>query len=310
MSQYEQKVLQRKGDERFESLVEKKNRNEKQIYELPVPPLLVTVELRSFIDSCYTNCSKRGQTAPPADRIIYLQHVNEVLCLNWVKTFRFISNKNWCQSIKKTAQLQRHRLKLHINPYWAAFKAHLISAVLPIFQKNDAISLHLVTQQAWMMKVAHLDQFSALWLQQWTRCGQQAPHESLWRWNSPAHFRNLSGFSIPEMSAEAKFDITHFCHPACRWWGRWWCPSAGPSTAPWTSGGRLGTPACPSAGSEHRSGRSLSRDSPQAGWEARRPESGLSPSAIFAHLQKVLKGNRILPFSSRGEWLDFTAWSI
>lgn len=119
-----------------------------------------------FIASVSTTFSKCCQTAPPADRIIYSQHLNEVSCLNWVKTFRFISNKNrWCQSVKIPAQLQccRSSLKMQINLYRVAFKVYFISAVFPIFQKKLRT---LVAQQAWMMNVTHLDQFLALWLQQ------------------------------------------------------------------------------------------------------------------------------------------------
>lgn len=39
--------------------------------------------------------------------------------------------------------------------------------------------------------------------------------------------------------------VTHCCH-SWRWGGRWWCPSAAPSSSPQKSGGRLGTPAGPS----------------------------------------------------------------
>lgn len=120
------------------------------------------------------------------------------------------------------------------------------------------------------------------------------------RWNSTAHFRIFCVFPSQRRKV-MQHDFTCFCHPVWRWWGRWWCPSAGPSTAPSMSGGRLGMPACPSAGSEPHSGHALRRDSPQASWEAQRPESGLSPGAISAYLGKILTGNRILLFSSCGK---------
>lgn len=55
------------------------------------------------------------------------------------------------------------------------------------------------------------------------------------------------------------------------------------------SGGRLGTPAFPPAGSEPHSCHSLCRDPLQVGWEARRLESGLTSDAIFAYLQEIFK---------------------
>lgn len=49
---------------------------------------------------------------------------------------------------------------MHINLYRVAFKVYFISAVFPVFQKNDAISLYLVAQQAWMMNVTSGSVFS------------------------------------------------------------------------------------------------------------------------------------------------------
>lgn len=72
------KVLKRKVMKGLRVL-EKCNHNKRQMYELPVSfwSQLGMAQV-IFMDSGSTNFSKRGQTAPPADRIRYRQHLNDV----------------------------------------------------------------------------------------------------------------------------------------------------------------------------------------------------------------------------------------
>lgn len=101
---------------------------------------------------------------------------------------------------------------------------------------------------------------------------------------SPPHIWTLTTLQVFG-AGEGVTSLTRWGRPA----GRWWCPSAAPSSSPRRRGGRRGTPAGPSAWTEPRPARPRCpapprrrRAPPPAGWGAPRPGSGLPTSGTSA----------------------------
>lgn len=176
----------------------------------------------------------------------------------------------WFSCVSALDAMSQLRVQLHNSLGWwvllhICFRFHLSTAAVKQMLVSSYIRKHRIPSRWWNFTV---------------------------RWLVNFHHKNKK--------EEDWMYVTHRRRRVWRWGGRWWCPSTAPSSSPQTSGGRLGTPAGPSAWTELRPRRPPRRGLRRTGWEAQRPESG-SPTSeksatcdpISDDLQMTLMRNKM-----------------